>query len=424
MALIGKSLREARVERGLTIEQVSQETRISARFLQALEAERFEELPAPVYVRGFLRSYANFLHLDPEPLVAELTGGGSPLAGPDAFVSGPGGSSRAPLSQRGRRNTRDPFQRQQPIVSNPPAMAVPFDEPRPRAASADEDSDSDRWAPEPPPRSLPAVGAPRADAWGAGIADDDASYEDDYVPPEQPFRSRRVSGVLMEHPPTDDGSGRSVRVIALVGLVAILGLAGLAGAALLNRGGDDSNAASGQETPGITPTAVVVVGTRTATPNAGATASATPPGGAAAAATPNGTATAATATPAASTPTVAAPTAPATATTAAEPTPTAEPPTVTPPSATATPVTPTSTPRPPTPVPTPTPLIPHPSAFTDCKSAGAQGSYDCGDTPFRVICPPDGDWFVDDPRNGPFPRPTGWPESTVGSLANPGSVCP
>ena len=77
VADIGISLRNGRVQRGLTIDQVAQETRISPRFLEALEAEAFDELPAPVYVRGFLRSYANFLHLDATPLLEQLAASGT-----------------------------------------------------------------------------------------------------------------------------------------------------------------------------------------------------------------------------------------------------------------------------------------------------------------------------------------------------------
>ena len=70
---IGSTLRSARVQRGLTIEQAAQDTRISRRFIEAIEAEDFDALPAPVYVRGFLRSYSNYLRVDPQPLLAQLT---------------------------------------------------------------------------------------------------------------------------------------------------------------------------------------------------------------------------------------------------------------------------------------------------------------------------------------------------------------
>jgi transcriptional regulator with XRE-family HTH domain len=62
---IGSGLREARERLGLTLDEAAAATRIQARHLQALEEERFEQLPEPVYVRGFLREYAGFLGLDP-----------------------------------------------------------------------------------------------------------------------------------------------------------------------------------------------------------------------------------------------------------------------------------------------------------------------------------------------------------------------
>jgi hypothetical protein len=69
---VGAVLAEKRSERGLTIEQASSATRIRAVHLSALESDEAELLPAPVYARGYLRTYATFLGLDPEPLVARL----------------------------------------------------------------------------------------------------------------------------------------------------------------------------------------------------------------------------------------------------------------------------------------------------------------------------------------------------------------
>lgn len=64
MASLGEILRRARVARGVTLERVEEVTRISRRYLEALEREEFSLLPAPVYARGFLRTYASFLGLD------------------------------------------------------------------------------------------------------------------------------------------------------------------------------------------------------------------------------------------------------------------------------------------------------------------------------------------------------------------------
>ncbi len=57
--------------RGVTIEEISAATRISTRFLEALENEHWDELPGGVFNRGFIRSVARFLGLDEDALVAE-----------------------------------------------------------------------------------------------------------------------------------------------------------------------------------------------------------------------------------------------------------------------------------------------------------------------------------------------------------------
>ena len=66
---LGNILREAREVKGLTLADAQEETRINARFLEALEEGDFEKLPTPVHVRGFLRNYARFLELEPAPLL-------------------------------------------------------------------------------------------------------------------------------------------------------------------------------------------------------------------------------------------------------------------------------------------------------------------------------------------------------------------
>jgi cytoskeletal protein RodZ len=68
---IGSSLREARTRQGLDFPELEQLTKIRPKYLRALEDEQFEILPAPTYVRGFLRSYAEALGLDGQPFVDE-----------------------------------------------------------------------------------------------------------------------------------------------------------------------------------------------------------------------------------------------------------------------------------------------------------------------------------------------------------------
>lgn len=60
----GEYLARERKLRNISLEEISQRTKISMKVLQALEASRWEELPADVYVRGFLRSYARYVGLD------------------------------------------------------------------------------------------------------------------------------------------------------------------------------------------------------------------------------------------------------------------------------------------------------------------------------------------------------------------------
>jgi cytoskeleton protein RodZ len=70
---IGSTLKEARRAQGLKISDVSEQLRISGDYLSKLELGAFDELPAPAYARGFLRSYGQFVALDPATLVARYT---------------------------------------------------------------------------------------------------------------------------------------------------------------------------------------------------------------------------------------------------------------------------------------------------------------------------------------------------------------
>ncbi|MGH7765177.1 MAG: helix-turn-helix domain-containing protein [Candidatus Dormibacteraceae bacterium] len=67
---VGTLLAAKRGERGLTIEQAATAIRIRAEYLLALEADELESFAAPVYAKGYLKTYAMYLGLDPEPLAA------------------------------------------------------------------------------------------------------------------------------------------------------------------------------------------------------------------------------------------------------------------------------------------------------------------------------------------------------------------
>jgi cytoskeletal protein RodZ len=63
-------LRERRVARGQSLEEVAKVTRIQQRTLERLESGRFDELPADVFVRGFIRNYARVVGIDPDEALA------------------------------------------------------------------------------------------------------------------------------------------------------------------------------------------------------------------------------------------------------------------------------------------------------------------------------------------------------------------
>ena len=68
---IGETLRKARTERGVELSEVERATKIRAKFLEAMEEDRWGALPAPVYARGFLDIYARYLGLDQQALLDE-----------------------------------------------------------------------------------------------------------------------------------------------------------------------------------------------------------------------------------------------------------------------------------------------------------------------------------------------------------------
>jgi len=68
---IGNSLREARLRQGLEFVEVEQATKIRGKYLRALEDEQFDILPGQTYVKGFLRTYAEYLGLDGQLYVDE-----------------------------------------------------------------------------------------------------------------------------------------------------------------------------------------------------------------------------------------------------------------------------------------------------------------------------------------------------------------
>src|SRR5215468_5431420 len=66
----GEELRRERLAREISLEEISAATKISTRLLKALEESDLDRLPAPAFTRGFIRSYAQHIGIDPEEKIS------------------------------------------------------------------------------------------------------------------------------------------------------------------------------------------------------------------------------------------------------------------------------------------------------------------------------------------------------------------
>ena len=110
---LGQTLRARREQLGIGLDQVERDTFIRARQLMAIEDDRFDALPGEAYARGFVRTYADYLKLDPETCVQALNA--EHLSAPEIVHS----PTRDPLPRRLRREPRvfDPREtRRWPLV--------------------------------------------------------------------------------------------------------------------------------------------------------------------------------------------------------------------------------------------------------------------------------------------------------------------
>ena len=107
---IGNSLREARLRRGIDFPQAELVTKIRGKYLRALEDEHFDVLPAETYVKGFLRTYAEYLGLDGQLYVDEYN---------SRFVIG-----EEQTEARARRSAARPQRRHRRIEANVVLIAL------------------------------------------------------------------------------------------------------------------------------------------------------------------------------------------------------------------------------------------------------------------------------------------------------------
>ncbi|HXP45699.1 MAG TPA: helix-turn-helix domain-containing protein [Terriglobales bacterium] len=84
MGSFGERMQREREMRGITLEEISESTKITSRCLQALEEEEFDKLPGGIFNKGFVRAYAHYLGIDEDQAVAD-------------FVVASGGEKEQPL---------------------------------------------------------------------------------------------------------------------------------------------------------------------------------------------------------------------------------------------------------------------------------------------------------------------------------------
>lgn len=99
MGSLGTHLRALREARGVSLEEISRATRVGKGHLEALESEDLTELPAPVFAKGFIRAYCQFLEVAPDEALARyghLVEAASPVS------RTPASRNRSASARRGR----------------------------------------------------------------------------------------------------------------------------------------------------------------------------------------------------------------------------------------------------------------------------------------------------------------------------------
>jgi len=99
MASLGQILKEAREKKHVTASQAAAATRMKIQIVEALERDDFSRIAAPMYARGFIKLYAEYLGLDPAPLIREYVELHAPtvrppLAAGDGSLPGEGAPER------------------------------------------------------------------------------------------------------------------------------------------------------------------------------------------------------------------------------------------------------------------------------------------------------------------------------------------
>jgi len=172
MMAFGKTLRDAREAKGLTISQVAEQTHMMSSIIQGLENEDFTKIVAPIYGRGFVKLFCETVGIDPKPLIAEFMElySGSRIPGIRERATAKQLRRQAPQPQPPPPPQEDYYSDPpQPAPAPEPTYAAPIPEPAPPrttyAAPTPEPAPQPVYAPPPPPQPItvtrPAAYDPR-----------------------------------------------------------------------------------------------------------------------------------------------------------------------------------------------------------------------------------------------------------------------
>lgn len=172
---VGEALRSHRLARGLTCEDVAYATHMKVQTVEALEAEAFDRIPAPLYVKGFIRLYASYLGLDPKPLIAEYEARKASEGRPVEVSSTkpapwPGVRQRRDSQPLARSSGQSLRSRAEDMTTSLGAIEGPSKKEAAGAPRVKEDAERDGGAPRRPQQPFVTAAQERAD-YRAGLAE-------------------------------------------------------------------------------------------------------------------------------------------------------------------------------------------------------------------------------------------------------------
>lgn len=212
MSDTGQTLREARERKQVTIAQAAEATRIKSTHLEQMERNRFDGFAAPIYARGFIRSYAEYLGLDPQPLLEDYQRRSAPAATPVVQIPSKIFRSSAPLPALAAEEfpveLEPELPESEPVPRAAPAPKLPAGELDLFSTPAPEPTLAAIPAPPPaasnPPPAMPTIPAPPPDA------------------PPQPPRPERTEPESVPAPSSEFEEAKSFKPLIYGAIAALL----------------------------------------------------------------------------------------------------------------------------------------------------------------------------------------------------------